>query len=70
MDFYCFKCNQTFVSSKETINHLKKNHFMIDNVEAINCVVKQCDFTFNTFKGLCRHLKSFDHQTLQNVRIT
>lgn len=69
MNFFCFKCNETFVSSEAAIKHLKKNHFMIDNIEAIKCVVKQCDKTYNTFKGLSKNLKSFDHQTLENVCI-
>lgn len=67
MGFYCFKCNKTFGSSKETIKHLRKNHFMIDNVEPIRCIVEQCDNTFNTFRGLSNHLTSFDHHELENV---
>lgn len=67
MDFSCFKCDETFVSGKETVVHLKRIHFMIDNVEPIKCVVKYCDKTYNTFKGLSTHLNSFDHSTLPKV---
>lgn len=67
MEFFCFKCDKTFTSGNETIKHLKKNHFMVDNVEPIKCVFKQCAKRFNTFKGLSYHIKSFDHGTLANV---
>lgn len=67
MDFVCFKCNKTFDSDKETIKHLRRTHFLIDNIEPIRCVVKHCDKTYNTFKGLSNHLSSFDHNTLPNV---
>lgn len=40
---------------------------MIDNVESIKCIVKQCSKTFNTFKGLSGHVKSSHRQTLPNV---
>lgn len=65
--FYCFKCKKDFSSDNETIKHLKKNHFMVEKSEAIKCIVQQCDYTFLTFDGLRKHLKSFDHERLQNV---
>lgn len=67
MNYSCFKCDETFVSSKEAISHLKRTHFLIDNFEPIKCIVKRCDKTFNTFRGLSSHLNSFDHRTSPNV---
>lgn len=61
MVFFCSKCGKTFFSEKETITHLKKDHFIIDNVDPINCIVKNCSKTYNTFKGLQNHLKTCVH---------
>lgn len=67
MDYFCFRCNDEFTSSKEAIAHLKKIHFMIDNTDPIQCVVKNCTKVYNTFKGLAAHLKKFDHQIVKHV---
>lgn len=67
MIFYCFRCANLFDSSKEAIQHLKRVHFLIDNSEPIECVVKYCKKTFNTFKGLSNHLRVFDHTVYENV---
>lgn len=66
MNFYCYKCNKNFDSSRDAISHLKKDHFIIDNCEPIKCVVKYCTKTVNTFRGLSNHLKVFDHNS-ENV---
>lgn len=66
MDFHCIFCEKDFISQKQTISHLKKVHFVVDNSIPINCIVKNCLRSFNTFNGLNYHLKTFDHQN-QNV---
>lgn len=35
---------------------------MLDNTEPIKCVVKNCEKSYNTFRGLSYHLNTFDHQ--------
>lgn len=67
MNFYCFHCGDTFDSSNEAIKHLKRVHFLIDNSDSIKCVVRHCEKTYNTFKGLSNHLKVFDHSIFENV---
>lgn len=69
MNFHCFRCEEIFSSSKEAISHLKKIHFMIDNTDPIQCVVKNCTKTYSTFKALALHLKKFDHQIVRDVRL-
>lgn len=61
MIFTCYRCDQKFNSEKDIIYHLKKTHYVIDNVSPIKCVVKNCSKTYNTFKGLSGHLKTFTH---------
>lgn len=63
MDFYCFVCENKFISEKDAITHLRKDHFLVDNVNPINCIVQNCAKTYNTFKGLKHHLKNSVHQT-------
>lgn len=67
MEFNCFRCNEIFNSSKDVIVHLKRVHFMLDNTEPIKCVVKNCEKSYNTFKGLSHHLKTFGHQQHDDV---
>lgn len=67
MDFNCFKCESSFTTSKQAVNHLKRDHFMVANSEPIKCIVKCCEKSFNTFGGLNNHLKIFDHSKFVNV---
>lgn len=67
MKFQCFRCKKDFSLEKEVISHLKKVHFMIDNVSPIKCVVKNCEKSYNTFKGLSSHLKIFNHLDIDEV---
>lgn len=69
MDFYCFRCNKEFASSREAIVHLKKIHFLIDNTDPIKCVVKNCTKTYNTFKGLAAHVKAVDHKNVREMNV-
>lgn len=63
MEFFCTYCEKEFFVEKDAITHLKKHHFIIDNLDPINCIVRNCSKTYNTFKGLKHHLKNFVHQT-------
>lgn len=67
MSFYCYRCDKEFNSSKETIIHLKKSHFVVDKCEPIKCIVRNCSKTFSSFNTLSRHLKAYDHRPLENV---
>lgn len=67
MAFHCYKCGKTIDERKELINHLRKDHMLKDNAEAMNCAVVGCSRTFLTFNGLSAHLKSYNHQTFENV---
>lgn len=61
-------CSEEFTKAARVISHLKRVHFMIDNSEPINCIVRNCEKSFNTFKGLSNHIKTFDHTALENVK--
>lgn len=68
MSFNCFRCAKTFLLENEAISHLKKDHFIIDNVSPIKCLIKNCERTYNTIKGLRCHLNNFDHESIQVTR--
>lgn len=67
MNYTCFRCQQQFSEEKDAIWHLQKVHFIIDNISPIKCLVKNCLKTYNTFKGLKFHLKTFCHQMEQEI---
>lgn len=67
MSFYCFRCEKIFIIENEAISHLKKDHNMLDNVSPIRCVIRNCEKTYNTFRGLRNHLKNINHQSMQVV---
>lgn len=67
MAYRCYKCGETLHERKEIIKHLRKDHLLKDHDDAMNCAVVGCSRTFLTFTGLSAHLKSYDHQTFENV---
>lgn len=57
MNFYCFQCEKIFGNVKNIIEHLKKDHGIVDNEIPIKCCAnKLCEKTYKTFKGLRSHL--------------
>lgn len=67
MDLHCFRCTNSFQSTKEAIRHLRNDHCMVDNCSPMKCLAKNCERTYNTFKGLSNHLDTFNHQSEPNV---
>lgn len=71
MNYKCYICFETFEFSNETIQHLRKNHCIIENRNArIQCIVNKpnvCEKKFQTFSGLRRHLESCLSKQNQNV---
>lgn len=67
MALRCYKCGIYLVDRKYFITHLRKDHLLTDHCEAMNCGFIGCSRTFLTFSGISAHLKSHDHQILENV---
>lgn len=60
MEYQCFVCFNFFPSEKEAIAHLKKSHFIKENINPIYCL-KKCKYYCFTFRQLKIHMKSCQH---------
>lgn len=57
MEFQCFVCLNIFADETEAIKHLKKIHFIKENINPIHCL-KKCKYFCLTFRQLRIHMKS------------
>lgn len=57
MEYQCFVCLNIFSNEKDAIKHLKKIHFIKENIDPIYCL-KKCKYFCLTFRQLRIHMKS------------
>lgn len=59
MELECFKCKQFFSDIPRIFDHLKKIHGLPNNIDKLNCVVKnaKCGKRYMNFDSLRRHIK-------------
>lgn len=57
MEFECYLCNKVFSDTSDIIKHLKKIHFIKENINEIRCLFPKCEKNFDTFNALRQHIK-------------
>lgn len=67
--YFCYRCDLSFETQNETIKHMRRDHFVIDNTTPIKCVVRNCEKSYHTFSSLRNHLRTFQHSSEKHVSI-
>lgn len=57
MELKCYLCDKIFPDISDIIKHLKKIHFVRENINEICCLTPKCDKNFDTFNALRQHTK-------------